>query len=103
LPTPDRSEFTFDGAPVAFTEGQSFGAALLAAGHRTLRRTRVGGNPRGMFCGIGVCADCLVTVDGAPGVRACLTRARAGVSVRTADGLELPAEMPVEPTPEVRR
>jgi hypothetical protein len=73
MPWPEAaSSFSFDGQPVPFVEGQTIAGALLAAGHRTLRRTRRGQRPRGLFCGVGVCADCLVAVDGVDGVRACL-------------------------------
>lgn len=78
--------FDFDGRPVPFREGQSVGAALLAAGVRAWRTTRVGGRPRGIFCGIGVCFDCLVVIDGEPGRRACVVRARPGQQVRSQEG-----------------
>jgi hypothetical protein len=75
--------FTFDGDPVLAHPGETIGAALLAAGQRTLRRTRAEDRPRGMFCGIGVCFDCLVTVDGGGPVRACLVPARPDARVET--------------------
>ncbi len=75
------SHLTFDGAPVPVLPGQTIGAALLAAGVRTLRTTRVDGRPRGLFCGIGVCFDCLVTVNGQPSVRACQRIAEPGDEV----------------------
>ncbi len=78
--------FTFDGRPVAFRPGQSVGAALLAAGIRSWRATRLAGRPRGIFCGIGVCFDCLVIVDGRPNQRACLIPAETGQVVRTQRG-----------------
>ncbi|MFE4058420.1 (2Fe-2S)-binding protein [Streptomyces sp. NPDC059096] len=78
--------FTFDGAPVEAEAGQSVAAALIAAGHRSWRRTRTGGEPRGVFCGIGVCFDCLVTVNGRPGRRACLVEAAPGDRVTTQEG-----------------
>lgn len=78
--------FHFDGTAVPFAAGQSVGAALLAAGVRSWRTTRREGRPRGIFCGIGVCFDCLVTVDGAPNRRACLVRAEDGLEVRTQKG-----------------
>ncbi len=77
---------TFDGEPVAFIPGQSIGAALLADGRIAWRTTRHQGRPRGLFCGIGVCFDCLVTVDGQPNHRACLVPAAAGMTVRTQHG-----------------
>ncbi|MEU6488021.1 (2Fe-2S)-binding protein [Streptomyces sp. NPDC046887] len=72
-----------DGEPLGFTEGQTVAAALVAAGRVAWRTTRTGGRPRGIFCGIGVCFDCLVTVDGATGRRACLVPARPGMTVTT--------------------
>jgi len=57
-------EFTFDGEKIDAITGQSVAAALLAANQRTLRKTRFNNNERGVFCGIGVCFDCLVVIDG---------------------------------------
>lgn len=76
-------EITVDGRPVQALPGQSIGAALHAAGVRSWRRTRFGGRPRGLFCGIGVCFDCLISVNGAPERRACLLEARPGDAVST--------------------
>lgn len=78
--------FTFDGAPIHFRPGQSVGAALIAAGIRSWRTTRVHASPRGLFCGIGVCFDCLVTIDGAPNQRACRAPAAEGIAVTTQEG-----------------
>ncbi|NUT44767.1 MAG: (2Fe-2S)-binding protein [Thermoactinospora sp.] len=76
-------EITVDGRPVSVLPGQTVGAALHAAGIRSWRTTRFGGRPRGLFCGIGVCFDCLVSVNGSPEQRACLLVARAGDEVVT--------------------
>ena len=76
---------TFDGRPVPAVVGDSVGAALTRAGVRYWRTTRHQGRPRGLFCGIGVCYDCLVTVDGTGGQRACLVQARAGMAVTTGE------------------
>ena len=81
--TNDTSSFDFDGRPVPFTSGQTVGAALWADGVRSWRRTKFGGRPRGLFCGIGVCFDCLVTVNGDRDVRACQRRASDGDVVDT--------------------
>lgn len=80
------SAFEFDGSPVPFTEGQTVGAALWAQGIRSWRTTRFAGRPRGLFCGIGVCFDCLVEVAGRPDRRACLEPAAEGLVVRTQHG-----------------
>jgi predicted molibdopterin-dependent oxidoreductase YjgC len=80
------SDFQFDGRVVPFIQGQTVGAALWADGVRSWRRTRFQGRPRGLFCGIGVCFDCLVEVDGRPDQRACLVPATPGSVVRTQQG-----------------
>lgn len=72
-------EFVFDGHTITARPGQTIGAALTDAGIRSWRTTRVAGRPRGLFCGIGVCFDCLITVDGRPNQRACLVAAEAGM------------------------
>ncbi|WP_163510005.1 (2Fe-2S)-binding protein [Fodinicola acaciae] len=73
-----------DGKPVAGRDGQSLAGVLHAAGIVAWRQTR-GGAPRGLFCGIGVCFDCLVTVNGEPGVRACQRAAADGDIVVTGE------------------
>jgi predicted molibdopterin-dependent oxidoreductase YjgC len=79
----DVKSFTFDGDEVPFVPGQTVGAALWAHGVRSWRRTRFGDRPRGLFCAIGVCFDCLVEVDGRPDQQACLVPAEPGLAVRT--------------------
>lgn len=79
------SEFTFDGRAVPFREGQTVGAALTAAGISSWRSTRGRGEPRGLFCGIGVCFDCLLTVDDRRAQRACITPACDGQVVQSDD------------------
>ena len=78
--------FSFGGKEITAEPGQSVGAALIAAGHRAWRTTRVGGAPRGVFCGIGICFDCLVLVNGRPNQRACLTEVHDGDEVRPQEG-----------------
>ena len=80
------STFSFDGREIPYAAGQSVGAALWAAGVRSFRTTRHEGRPRALFCGIGVCFDCLVTVDGRADERACVVPARDGLQVTTQEG-----------------
>lgn len=80
------SRLIFDGEPVEFRPGQTVGGALTAVGVVSWRTTTHRGAPRGLFCGIGVCFDCLITVDGVPNQRACLTPARDGMRVETQEG-----------------
>ncbi len=77
----DLIRFTFDGRAIDAPPGHSLAAALTAAGERAFRDTRLG-DERGLYCGMGVCQDCLVTVDGQPNMRACMTKAKPGLEVR---------------------
>ena len=87
-------------------EGETVAAALAAAGISALRRSR-SGEARGIFCGMGVCFECLVTVDGRPAQRACMTKVRDGMSVAAQrdDRPTVPAEgmAPLVPPPADRR
>jgi predicted molibdopterin-dependent oxidoreductase YjgC len=76
-----------DGEPLTAYEGESIAAALLASGRRFTRFTPRRGEARGYFCGVGVCQDCLIVVDGLPNVRACLTPVRSGQRIETQRGL----------------
>lgn len=75
-------EFTFEGHKITAISGQSIGAALLTVNQRILRKTRFNENERGLFCGIGVCFDCLVVVDGVGNQRACLIEVKSGMKVQ---------------------
>jgi len=77
---------SLDGRPVVAYAGETVATVLIAEGHRATRTT-VGGEPRGVFCGMGVCFDCLVVVDGAPNTRACMTFVAEGMDVRRQEGL----------------
>lgn len=73
---------TVDGEPLDGTAGQTIAGILLGAGRSSWRRGP-SGSARGVFCGIGACFDCLVTVNGQRDVRACRRRAQDGDAVRT--------------------
>lgn len=83
-------EFSFEGQPIKAYPGETIGAALMAAGSATFRTTRQTEKPRGIFCGIGICYDCLIMVNGQPNRRACLTLAQPGQKVvrQTPNALE---------------
>jgi D-hydroxyproline dehydrogenase subunit gamma len=83
-----------NGTVVDGIEGQSIAGILLGAGMLAWRTTSLANRPRGVFCGIGVCFDCLITVNGQPGVRACQRRAVAG-DIVLSEHDELPA-LPAE-------
>ena len=91
----DRSRevtFTFDGRPVRGHEGDTIGSALYAAGRRTFSRSFKYHRRRGLLCCAGQCPNCIVAVDGAPGVRACVEPVTEGMRVEHLNaqpGLEL--------------
>ncbi|GAA0462692.1 proline dehydrogenase [Paractinoplanes deccanensis] len=72
-----------DGSEIRGLAGQTIAGVLLAAGRQSWRTTARQGRPRGVFCGIGVCFDCLVTVNGLRDVRACQRHAADGDEVST--------------------
>lgn len=71
--------FTWDGRECFARRGLTIAAALWELGIRAFRTTVRNGEPRGLFCGMGVCHDCLISVDGQPNVRACGTTLREGM------------------------
>ena len=77
---------TIDGKAVAARNGDTVAAALLAAGIDHCRTTPVTGAPRAPYCLMGVCFDCLVTIDGVGSRQACLVPVRDGMKVETQQG-----------------
>lgn len=75
--------FTFNGQEFSCESGQSIAAALIAVNNRELRTTRFGNQPRSIFCGIGICYDCVVVIDGVANQRSCLVIAKPGMKVES--------------------
>ncbi|MDZ4356161.1 MAG: 2Fe-2S iron-sulfur cluster-binding protein, partial [Variovorax sp.] len=84
--------FWYDGQAVDGLEGETVAAALAASHIRQMRHTR-DGERRGLYCGMGACFDCLVTIDGMASQRACLTKVADGQQIRSA----MPAGTPADP------
>lgn len=78
--------FTLDGLPAQGFAGDTVAAALLALGREACRQTAISGSPRGPYCMMGVCFDCLVVIDGVGNRQGCLTRLREGMVVETQVG-----------------
>ena len=83
---PTNLTIYMDGIPVPAREGDSVAAALLAAGVLVTRETAVSGAPRGPWCMMGACFDCVAIVDGRRGVRTCMVPVREGLAVETQRG-----------------
>lgn len=82
----ERVVFSFDGKEIEGYGNETIAAALHAAGVRKLGISPVLHRPRGLFCAIGNCSSCLMTVDGKPNVRVCVEKVRQGMSVETQKG-----------------
>jgi len=87
LPPAETVTIVVDGRRVEAREGETIASALVAAGWTAFRRTEKRHEPRGVFCAIGRCTDCVMTVDGVPNVRTCITLVREGMRIQTQDGL----------------
>ena len=81
-----RVSFFIDGAAAEAQVGDSVAAALLLNGVRTCRTSVVGGEPRAPYCLMGVCFDCLVTIDGVGNRQGCQVRVADGMRVETQHG-----------------
>lgn len=79
--------FYYDGKEIKGYEGEPIAAALKAAGVMVHRYTKKRHEPRGIFCAIGRCTDCVMVVDGKPNVRTCVTPLREGMHVQTQYGV----------------
>jgi aerobic-type carbon monoxide dehydrogenase small subunit (CoxS/CutS family) len=82
-----RVRFFYNGEEAQGYEGEPVAAALKAMGISTHRYTVRRHEPRGIFCAIGRCTDCVMVVDGVPNVRTCMTPLTEGMKVETQDGL----------------
>jgi predicted molibdopterin-dependent oxidoreductase YjgC len=82
-----RFEIEVDGRKVLAYEGETIAAVLLAAGIRVSRLTPKKHEPRGVYCGIGICHECVMVVNGVPDIRICQTLATPGCKVATHKGL----------------
>lgn len=89
LEIPERESVTIyvDGEPVEARSGETVAAALLASGIKVFRRTPKLHRPRGIFCAIGRCTDCALTINGVPNVRSCVTEVEDGMQIEIQDGL----------------
>lgn len=76
----------FEGNAIPALPGDTIASALLAAGVRVFTTTEIANDPRGGFCFVGRCADCLVIVDGQANQRACITPVRDGMDIRVQRG-----------------
>lgn len=77
----------YNGRPIEAFEGEPIAAALINAGIKAFRTTAKRHEPRGIFCAIGRCTDCMMIVDGIPNTRTCVTMVKDGMRVEKQEGL----------------
>ena len=77
----EQIEFYFDGQPLKAFKGETIAAALMASGHMVART--IDSQPLGVYCNIGVCHSCLMTVNGVKSVRTCRAQVAEGCKVET--------------------
>lgn len=82
----EKINFYYNGRPLTGYSGETIAAALHAAGIRVLRHSPDLNRPRGLFCAIGNCSSCFMTVDKEPNVRVCITKLKEGMRVEEQQG-----------------
>lgn len=87
IPKGKKVQFKYDGRDLEGFEGEPISVALKANGVMVHRYTARHSQPRGVFCAIGRCTDCVMIVDGVPNVRTCTTPLKAGMAVETQYGV----------------
>ena len=78
----------YEDRPIAARAGEPIAAALASAGIRVHRTTEKTHEPRGVYCAMGRCTDCMMIVDGEPNVRTCITPVRDSMRVQVQHGLQ---------------
>lgn len=81
---PESIMISLNGKQLMVARGSTVAAAVLAAGHSTFRRS-VSGEPRGPLCGMGICFECRLSVDGVPHVKSCQMICKSGMRINTDD------------------
>lgn len=92
LPAVQRGKpvtISVDGKPIEAYQGETVAAAMLAAGIRTFHESHKNHQPRSLYCGMGICYECLVTINGVHAQRACVTPVEEGMQIETCKELEL--------------
>ena len=78
-----RLKVLVDGESTLAIEDETVASFLIRVGKHVFRNSTDLGKPRSLFCGMGLCHECLVSIDGVPRVRACMTKIRSGMNIDT--------------------
>ena len=85
-PISDSLSFQFEGLTLSAEKGESVALALLASGIESCRYSVVHGRPRGPYCLMGACFECLVVIDGVPSRQGCQVEVREGLVIARQSG-----------------
>lgn len=91
-PEGKKVTFYYDDKPLEGYEGEPIATALKENGVSVHRYTKKNHEPRGIFCAIGRCTDCVMIVDGVPNIRTCITPLKEGMRVQTQYGVTAEVE-----------
>jgi len=81
----EKIKLLVNGKEITAYKGETVLAALIASGYKSLKQNPVSQDPRGALCGMGVCFECTVTIDGIPNVRSCMTEAQDMMEIEIND------------------
>ena len=79
----EKVTLSVNGQEISAYKGETLLAALIAAGYKKLKKSPLNEEPRGALCGMGVCFECIVTVDGVPNIRSCMTEVENNMEIET--------------------
>jgi len=79
----EKVKLSVNGKEIPAYKGETLMAALTAAGYKGLKKSPVRNEPRGGLCGMGVCFECMVTVNGIPNIRSCMIEVEDNMAVET--------------------
>jgi sarcosine oxidase subunit alpha len=80
-----KIKITVNSKEIEAYEGETVLAVLIASGYKILKTNPVSHESRGALCGMGVCFECTVTINGIPNTRACMTEVQEGMIIETND------------------
>jgi len=81
----DKVTLSVNGKEITAYKGETLLAALIAAGYKSLKKSPIQEEPRGALCGMGVCFECIVTVNKEPNIRSCMTEVEDNMTVEIND------------------
>jgi predicted molibdopterin-dependent oxidoreductase YjgC len=77
----EKLTLTVNGSNITAYKGETLLAALIATGYKKMKKSPLKNEPRGALCGMGVCFECIVTVNGTPNIRSCMTEVENNMKV----------------------